>query len=1211
MINIGKLRTASATYYLSAIAPDQVAYYIGNGEAPGRWIGSLADGLGLAGEVEPEQFERLLGGLHPLDGTELLTAAGSNERSRQRNGDRRAQRIEGATELGPAQVAAQVGCSTRAVQQWLQAGDDLRTRLEAATGRTLDSPSDIAVALDEAADVEPPSAYLIGQRTPPGPGSNGGRLRWTVTQDEVDRLAADRRPPSAQAGWDVVFRPPKSYSILWAVGGADLGNAIKAIHHESVDEAVSYLEDAAATARTTTTVGGKRRRVRVETTGFVAAAFDHRDSRAGDPLLHTHVVVANATRRSDGTWAALEPRGLYRQALAADGVYQATFRHLAEHRLGIASEPVVNGWADARGVPRHVVEHFSKRSSAIEAELARIGSNSASARQAAALATRDHKRHDHDVDLHERWRDEARSIGFDDDAVQRCLGTTTGRDLDPRTADIVFANLAGPEGLTAHSATFTRSDVIAALANAIGGAVRGSTVVELADEFCSRADVLPLAETRPGQRKARVLDLRGQWSTHLAETTYTTADLAAIESSLIEWADSPVAAPSVDEHLVDAILAERPTLSDEQRRMVRSVCESRSGLRSVVGYPGAGKTYGTEAVVAGFAAASIPVLGCAVTAEAADELARHTGLNSRQGTLGCDTIAKVLGDLDHPEFGGLPHHTIVIVDEASTVSHRDLHRLANHVQRAQGALVLVGDPHQHSAVGPGNFFLWLTTRGATATLVSNNRQRDVLDDDGTVTVSLDEERKAAIEFRDGQIAASLARRDADSKVTRAPTAGELYDQVVDDWFADWMSGSRDPMIATRNEVRHQLAARARIRLSKAGILTGPSVDIDGRPFQVGDTIVTRRNNRRLRSADDPSWFVKNGSRGNVVAIDPQSGDLTVRFYAGTRHHEIVLPHSWAVGNTAGTAHVEYGYAVTDYGVQGRTLDVSRAVLDDSTTAAGAYVATTRGRIANRLYLVEGNQGDRGFDGDVIHDLEANSRDRDLDDLADRLTSDTPDPLLHEIDPRVAEAGHLAATSTLQDLETRLTGVDRRLANAPPDVSRRIAGAECRIDELTTQRRALGTRLAPTERRELRAQIGALTNRLEKLHAAQADHDAYRETHQHVFERRDLLRSAIEARTTRLRLHAPAAIGHILPAPPGADRQKRSTHRAALEDLAVWADRRGQPPDQAASLRDLFGPYPRDPDLAAEWRRIAAATREAVAEAIDPVPELTPDLTPPL
>ena len=60
--------------------------------------------------------------------------------------------------------------------------------------------------------------------------------------------------------------------------------------------------------------------------GFVAAAFRHRASRAGDPLLHTHVVIANVTQGPDGRWSALDGRLLYRHATAAGYLYQASLR---------------------------------------------------------------------------------------------------------------------------------------------------------------------------------------------------------------------------------------------------------------------------------------------------------------------------------------------------------------------------------------------------------------------------------------------------------------------------------------------------------------------------------------------------------------------------------------------------------------------------------------------------------------------------------------------------------------------------------------------------------------------------------------------------------------------------------------------------------------------------------------------------------------------
>lgn len=1213
MINIGKLRAASASYYLSAVAADQVGYYVGNGEAPGRWRGSLATELGLDGEVDDIGFERLLAGLHPATGEELLSASGSNSRARARSDEQRARRSDGASALDTAQVAAQLGVTDRAVQQWLKAGAELASDLATVLGRPITTGDEVIAAIEELgpdADISMPSTFLVGSRQARPAASGRGGPRWVVTQQEVDRLVATRKPPTAQAGWDVVFRPPKSYSVLWAVGGEHLGNEIKAIHHAAVEDALVYLEDSAATARTTADVAGSRQRVRVETTGFVAAAFDHRDSRAGDPLLHTHVVIANVTRRPDGSWAALDPRGLYAQARAADGVYQATFRHLAERRLGIASDPVVNGWADAKGVPRAVVEHFSKRSADIEAELARIGAHSASARQAAALATRQAKQPKDGVDLHERWRAEAQRIGFGAAEVEACLGRTAGTSVDRRTIEVVFGNLGGPSGLTATSATFTRADVVAALATSLGGAVRGSELAALADEFCASERVLHVAESRPGRRRARILNLRGEWTTHLPDTSYTTPELALIEVDLMAWASAGASTGNapVPDSIVDAVLAARHDLNEEQRHMVRVVCGSADFFRPVVGYPGSGKTYASEAVVAALVESGRPVVGCAVTAEAADELARQTGLGTRSGTLGCDTIARVLGDLDHAEYGGLPTGAVVIVDEASTVPHRDLHRLATHVRRAGGSMVLIGDPHQHGAVGPGSFFTWLADARPVVTLVSNNRQRDAL------------EQLANVEYREGRIAESLARRDRAGRITRAATADELYERVVEDWFEDWQRGARDPMIATRNAVRDELAWRARSRLAAAGALRGAAVVLGGVPFQVGDTIVARRNNRRLR--DDGGWFVKNGSRGTVAEIDTASGDLVVDF-AGhdSSPHRVRLPFAWSASTTGGTAHVEYGYAVTDYGVQGRTLDVSRAVLDDATTAPGAYVASTRGRDSNRLYLVEGHQADRGVDGDVVHDVEANAAERDLDVIARRLAADKAEALVHEIDPRATAVGQLAATSTLMDLERRLAGVERRLSDAPDDVSRRIAGAERRRDELAARRRVVTEELRSDRRvgasRELRRelhelddQLGALEGRLAALRSADHARREYRERYAHVFERRDLLRAAIETRTTQLRLAAPVLVARLLPAASHTTvRSDRWAMRAAEEELAVWADRNGRRIEDARSVGEALGAPPLGRDDVDAWARVSAAVQQLDPAHVDQPTPVAPELVP--
>ena len=68
---------------------------------------------------------------------------------------------------------------------------------------------------------------------------------------------------------------------------------------------------------------------------MVGAAFRHRTSRAGDPHLHTHVLVANTVRGPDGKWRTLDFRHVYAHAKTAGYLYEAHLRHLLTERLGV------------------------------------------------------------------------------------------------------------------------------------------------------------------------------------------------------------------------------------------------------------------------------------------------------------------------------------------------------------------------------------------------------------------------------------------------------------------------------------------------------------------------------------------------------------------------------------------------------------------------------------------------------------------------------------------------------------------------------------------------------------------------------------------------------------------------------------------------------------------------------------------------------------
>ena len=132
--------------------------------------------------------------------------------------------------------------------------------------------------------------------------------------------------------------------------------------------------------------------------GLVAAAFRHRTSRAGDPQLHTHVLVANLGRGPDGRWSALDGRRLYAHARAASFVYQAVLRAelTRDARAGVVAGAATGSprWSASR---KPVLRAFSRRRAEIEAALAERGTSGPRAAEAAALATRqakDERAHD-------------------------------------------------------------------------------------------------------------------------------------------------------------------------------------------------------------------------------------------------------------------------------------------------------------------------------------------------------------------------------------------------------------------------------------------------------------------------------------------------------------------------------------------------------------------------------------------------------------------------------------------------------------------------------------------------------------------------------------------------------------------------------------------------------------------------------------------------
>ena len=224
------------------------------------------------------------------------------------------------------------------------------------------------------------------------------------TQLVPRRLAAGR-----VAGFDLTFSAPKSVSLLYGLGPDEVADAVRSSHDAATRDALRYLERHALYARRG--AGGEKR---VETTGAVAAAFRHRTSRAGDPQLHTHVLLANVVLGSDGRYSAPDTRLIYFHGRTAGFVYQAVLRAELSSRLGVSFELTHNGLAEIEGVDKAMLRAFATRRSEIEVRLEQWGATSARAAEVAALDTRSAKLSppadgSSNASLRDTWRERRRA----------------------------------------------------------------------------------------------------------------------------------------------------------------------------------------------------------------------------------------------------------------------------------------------------------------------------------------------------------------------------------------------------------------------------------------------------------------------------------------------------------------------------------------------------------------------------------------------------------------------------------------------------------------------------------------------------------------------------------------------------------------------------------------------------------------------------------
>jgi ATP-dependent exoDNAse (exonuclease V) alpha subunit len=347
-------------------------------------------------------------------------------------------------------------------------------------------------------------------------------------------------------------------------------------------------------------------------------------------------------------------------------------------------------------------------------------------------------------------------------------------------------------------------------------------------------------------------------------------------------------------------------------------------MELIVGPAGAGKTTALAPAVAYRQGLGLGVFGVAPTAAAADVLATETGVAS-------DTLDKLLHEHRQPTRPPQPTYDLpcgatVIVDEAGTVPTPKLAELVTLAQRRGWRIVLVGDPRQFSAVGRGGMFAHLVDTYGAIELNQVHR------------FTHEWERHASLRLRDGDPNV-LADYDRHGRL-HGGTAEAMEATILAAWSEARDRGQTVAVMANNNDTVDRLNQTVQeIRIARRELdPAGPRLQLGGRRLLVGDEVVTRRNDRTLRT--DRGLMVKNRDHWTIAGIG-RDGSVNLEGASGI----VRVPAEYVA------EHVALGYVQTSHATQGRTVDTALVLIDTPTDTTGIYTPMTRGRHTNHAYVV--------------------------------------------------------------------------------------------------------------------------------------------------------------------------------------------------------------------------------------------------------------------
>ena len=786
--------------------------------------------------------------------------------------------------------------------------------------------------------------------TPPGEGgrgclrsSGGGTLdgdayeRWVAGYDVETGTAKGRLRDDARAlrFVEVVVNGPKSWSLAAALH-PDIATAYDAAMDRAAGEVIGWVGEHA-----TTRVGPRGRQVQVPVEKLEAAVVRHYTSRAGDPHRHLHVQI-NARVFARGAWRGLHSVGVVDSIEALNGIGHAA----------VMCDPVFRAALAGRGYTLDEdgeIEQLAPYAGRFSQRAAQIGRNvdryeaawraehpgtepgprlrQTWDRRAWADARPDKVVPRSGADLVAAWNHELHDLGFTPPTIPATEpGLQIGRINRDVAADLVLTRLGAKR--SAWNAPDIRGEVERLIAS-VGVVAERAVRHELVEDIAERAQTrcVPLLDRDDVPEHVRSL---------------TSERVLAVEADLVDT----IAARAAQPVSVAVGLRGVDHLDPAQRRVVAALASDTS-LLVIEGAAGTGKTATLAAARDLLEAYDRRLVVVTPTLKAAQAAQEQVGADAfsaawlvhqhgyRWDEDGHWTHTEPAPGVRPDARARLSPGDVLLVDEAGMLDQDTARALFAIADRAHASVALLGDRHQLPAVGRGGVLdlaaRWVSP-AAHLELESVHRFSDPAYADLSLLMRTGE--------RPGEVFDALLERGQivlhASEVERTAALADIGADAADDGVKDGeqlvIADTRDQVSALNAAIRdHRHRCWPRQPVSEL-VSAGEPVTRRGERIGLGDRVATRRNDRDLEVANRDTW---------TVAGVGEDGSLLVVGRAGQR----ALPAEYV------REHVELAFTTTAYGAQGETVDSAHFALGETTGAASAYVAMTRGRHHNVAHLV--------------------------------------------------------------------------------------------------------------------------------------------------------------------------------------------------------------------------------------------------------------------